>query len=71
MQRSKTTERPFVSIDKAFNRRITGAPGAIFISWLFPGELAQAFSTGSLAFFTKMPRYFIHERAWNQVKWGK
>lgn len=70
-QRSDTSERPLRSIVKALSWRIIGTLDTIFISWLLSGELALAFSIGSLELFTKMALYFIHERAWNQVKWGK
>jgi len=70
-QRSKSSERPLRSIVKALSWRFIGTLDTIFISWLLSGKLALAFSIGSLELFTKMVLYFIHERAWNQVKWGK
>lgn len=67
----KTSERPIRSIFKAISWRVIGTLDTIFISWILSGEIALAFSIGSLELVTKMVLYFIHERAWNQVKWGK
>lgn len=70
-QKEHSAERPVRSVVKAFSWRIIGTLDTIMISWLLSGELALAFSIGSIELFTKMILYFFHERAWNQVKWGK
>lgn len=67
----KSSERPLRSILKAISWRIIGTLDTIFIAWFLSGEITLAFSIGSLELVTKMVLYFIHERAWNQVKWGK
>ena len=68
---SSADERPLRSIVKAISWRVVGTLDKITISWLLTGELTLAFSIGSIELMTKMVLYFIHERAWNQVKWGK
>ena len=65
------TDKPIRSIAKAVSWRVVGTLDTITISWLLSGELALAFSIGSIELLTKMVLYFFHERAWNQVKWGK
>lgn len=70
-KRSDTSERPIRSIVKAVSWRVVGTLDTITISWFLTGELALAFSIGSVELLTKMILYFVHERAWNQVKWGK
>ncbi|MCC5924318.1 MAG: DUF2061 domain-containing protein, partial [Crocinitomicaceae bacterium] len=35
------------------------------------GDVTLAFSIGSLELFTKMILYFLHERTWNKINWGK
>lgn len=67
----KSSERPLRSILKAISWRIIGTLDTIFIAWFLSGEITLAFSIGSLELVTKMVLYFLHERAWNQVKWGK
>ena len=59
------------SIAKAISWRITGTLDTFIISFLITGELTLA---GAIAFtevITKVVLYWVHERAWNKVKWGK
>lgn len=65
------SEKPLRSVLKAISWRVVGTLDTITISWFLTGELALAFSIGSVELFTKMILYFFHERMWNQVKWGK
>ena len=58
------------SIAKAVSWRITGTLDTFLISLLITGELTLA---GAIAFtevITKIVLYWLHERAWNKVKWG-
>ncbi|MBP0903066.1 DUF2061 domain-containing protein [Mariniflexile gromovii] len=77
-QNEKTTyktdsakEKPLRSIVKSISWRIIGTLDTILISWVITGELALAFSIGSVELVTKMVLYFFHERIWNNIKWGK
>lgn len=59
------------SIAKAVSWRITGTLDTFLISLLITGELTLA---GAIAFtevITKIVLYWLHERAWNKVKWGR
>ena len=64
-------ERPIRSVVKTLSWRTVGTLDTILISWLVIGDITLAFSIGSLELFTKMLLYFVHERAWNKIKWGK
>ena len=64
-------EKPLRSIVKSISWRIIGTLDTILISWIITGELALAFSIGSVELVTKMVLYFFHERIWNNIKWGK
>ena len=77
-QNEKTTyktdsakEKPLRSIVKSISWRLIGTLDTIIISWIITGELALAFSIGSVELVTKMVLYFFHERIWNSIKWGK
>ena len=59
------------SIAKTISWRIVGTITTIAISWLITGTLALAFSIGFIELISKMALYFLHERAWNKLKWGK
>lgn len=64
-------EKPLRSVVKSISWRIIGTLDTILISWVITGQLALAFSIGSVELVTKMVLYFFHERVWNSIKWGK
>ena len=59
------------SFAKTVSWRVIGTIDTIIISWIVTGTLALAFSIGAIEFVSKMALYFFHERAWNNIKWGK
>lgn len=59
------------SLAKTISWRTVGTFDTILISFLLTGRLAIAFSIGAIELVTKMFLYFFHERAWNNIKWGK
>lgn len=65
------SDSPLRSIVKSISWRMLGTIDTIVISWLVTGEIAIAFSIGSIELLTKMVLYFFHERIWNTIKWGK
>lgn len=67
----KPVEKLKRSVVKTFSWRIIGTITTIIISWLITGTLALAFSIGFIELISKMTLYFLHERAWNKLKWGK
>jgi uncharacterized membrane protein len=66
-----TTDRPLKSIVKTITWRIIGTLDTIFISYILTGEFTVALSIGSIEVFSKMFLYFLHERAWAQLRWGR
>ena len=64
-------ERPERSIVKSISWRILGTTDTVVISWIITGTLSLAFSIGFVELLSKMVLYFIHERIWNRVRWGK
>ncbi len=67
----KPVEKLKRSVVKTVSWRIIGTITTIIISWLITGTLALAFSIGFIELISKMALYFLHERAWNKLKWGK
>lgn len=59
------------SLAKTISWRLVGTLDTVLISYLLTGTLAIAFSIGAIELVTKMLLYFFHERAWNNIKWGK
>ncbi len=71
VKKSKSNEIAARSIVKTISWRIIGTLDTILISWLVTGTLSLAISIGSIELITKMFLYFLHERAWNFIKWDK
>lgn len=67
----KASEKPLRSIVKSLSWRTVGTIDTILISWIITEKLTLAVSIGSVELVTKVVLYFLHERAWNQIKWGK
>lgn len=64
-------ERKYRSIVKTISWRAVGTLDTIFISWLITGEWAFAFSIGGVELFTKMVLFYIHERVWTRINFGR
>ena len=65
------TERPMRSVVKSITWRVVGTIDTIVISWIITGKVSMALTIGSIELITKMLLYFLHERIWNAIKWGK
>ena len=64
-------DRPIKSIVKAITWRIVGTVDTIIISYIISGKATIAFSIGSIEVFSKMILYFLHERLWAVIRWGR
>lgn len=56
------------SLMKTISWRIVGTLDTMLISYMITGQLAMAFSIGSIEVFTKMILYYFHERIWSNIK---
>lgn len=59
------------SIVKGFSWRILATTITIILVFVFTGEVILAFGVGGLEFFSKFIVYYLHERVWNKIKWGR
>ena len=59
------------SLIKTLSWRAIGTIDTVLISYLLTGTLNVALSIGGIELITKMILYFLHERLWNQIKWGR
>jgi uncharacterized membrane protein len=41
------------------------------ISWLFTGRIEVAGSIAGLEIITKIAWYYLHERIWAAIRWGR
>ena len=59
------------SIVKALSWRVTGTIDTFVVSFLVTGELLIAGSIASIEVLTKIILFWMHERTWNKINWGK
>ncbi len=64
-------EKPYRSVVKAFSWRLTGTLDTIIVSFLISGRIRIALSIGVVELFTKLTLYYLHERAWNRIPFGR
>ena len=65
---SESTTR---SIVKALSWRFIASGATFIISLLVSADLSVAGSIAGIQFFANILLYFIHERIWNKIKWGR
>lgn len=59
------------SFVKAVSWRFIGSLDTFMLSWLVTGKLKYAVSIATAEAVTKIVLYYLHERAWRLVKWGR
>jgi uncharacterized membrane protein len=58
-------------VAKSISWRATGTMDTFVVSWIITGELVVALSIGGVEIVTKMILYYLHERLWDRVSWGR
>jgi uncharacterized membrane protein len=59
------------SVLKTVSWRVVGTLDTFAISWFFTGRLEIAGSIAGLEIATKVIWYYLHERIWAAVRWGR
>jgi uncharacterized membrane protein len=59
------------SVVKAVSWRTLGTIDTFVISWVLTGRLTLAGSIAGLEFATKLAWYYLHERIWATIPWGR
>jgi hypothetical protein len=59
------------SFTKAFTWRITGTIDTFVLSFIVTGKAKLALAISGMEFFTKIVLYYVHERVWERVRWGR
>ncbi|HEX3006661.1 MAG TPA: DUF2061 domain-containing protein [Bacteroidales bacterium] len=59
------------SIVKAITWRITGTIDTFILAWIITGKPAVALTLSSVEVVTKMVLYYLHERTWTRIPFGK
>jgi uncharacterized membrane protein len=64
-------DSPIRSLAKAISWRITGSIDTFLVSWFITGQPLIASGIAFAEIITKTFLFWLHERLWNKVKWGK
>jgi uncharacterized membrane protein len=67
-QGAETHVRSFL---KAVSWRTLGTLDTFAISWFFTGRVEIAGSIAALEIATKIVWYYLHERVWAAIPWGR
>jgi uncharacterized membrane protein len=59
------------SVLKAISWRTMGTLDTFAISWFLTGKVQIAGSIAGLELITKIAWYYLHERVWAAVQWGR
>ena len=59
------------SLIKGINWRFIGSMDTMIISFIYSGNPLSSFYIGSTEFVTKVVLFYLHERIWNAIKWGR
>jgi uncharacterized membrane protein len=65
------TESNTRSIVKTVTWRLTGSGATFLISYIMTGNLSVAGTIAVVQMTSNTVLYYIHERIWNRLKWGK
>jgi uncharacterized membrane protein len=65
---TETTRRSLV---KTISWRITGSGATFLIAYILTGNFAVAGIIGITQVISNTILYYIHERLWNKVNWGR
>ena len=64
-------EKAYRSFVKAVSWRATGTVDTIVVSLIVTGQIKLAVSIGAIELVTKICLYYVHERVWNNISFGR
>lgn len=64
-------DKPYRSFVKAISWRITGSIDTAVITYLITGKWAFALAVSGVELFTKVALYYMHERVWEKLPFGR
>jgi uncharacterized membrane protein len=59
------------SLTKGVSWRAVGTMDTIVISYFITGQWFNSLKIGGLEIFSKITLYYLHERLWARIKWGR
>lgn len=64
-------ETRFRSVTKGASWRIFATFATVILVFMFTGEFVLAIGVGLSEVILKLILYYLHERIWNRISWGK
>lgn len=64
-------EHPKRTLAKTITWRIIALLATIVVVYAYSGDIGQSCAIGVVANLLKMLLYYLHERAWNRVSFGR
>jgi uncharacterized membrane protein len=64
-------DKHYRSLVKAVSWRMTGTVDTVVISYLITGQIRWALSIGFVELFTIVALYYVHERLWDKISFGR
>lgn len=71
LHHGEVNEKHYRSIIKGISWRLFGTLDTILLALLWTGDYRKAFAIGGAEIATKIVLYWIHERFWLRLVWGK
>jgi len=59
------------SVAKAISYRVLGSLSTAIMVYVFSGSLKASVGVGALDVVVKMALYYLHERLWNHITYGR
>ena len=66
-----SNETPIRSMAKAVSWRILATSTTVLLVFAFTGSIDLAFTVGVVEMLAKLLLYFLHERVWNRLSFGR
>jgi uncharacterized membrane protein len=64
-------DKHYRSLLKAVSWRCTGSVDTMIISYLITGKIKWALTISGVELFTKIGLYYVHERLWQKLPFGR
>jgi uncharacterized membrane protein len=64
-------DKPYRSLIKAVSWRLTGSVDTMIISFLITGRIKWALTISGVELFTKVGLFYVHERLWDKLAFGR
>jgi uncharacterized membrane protein len=64
-------EKHYRSLVKAVSWRLTGSLDTMIITFIITHKWTFALAISGVELFTKIFLYYVHERIWHKITWGK